>query len=140
MNDEQLERLIAQLKSSSETALSRLNQHLQSLIPTFIEETANKSTAEATTDTLTWHAERDTLFRCTSLMVVLPLNTVSASLSLGSVTFSIPLQNTTVFTAPIQHILSSTDVRKLTYTTGADNGGEAFVWLMGDAVPNYGKM
>jgi hypothetical protein len=41
---------------------------------------------------------------------------------------------------PIQKILSSTDVRKLSFTTGSANGGSASVLLWGEAIPSYGKL
>jgi hypothetical protein len=124
--------------ANNETSLARLNAHLQSLIPTFIEETANGTALESETSTLKWNAERDTYFRCTGLLVSVPDGVTEARLQLGEVI--IPLQNTTTLLTPIQRILKSNDARVLSYTTGADNGGELFVWLWGDAVPKYGKM
>jgi hypothetical protein len=123
----------------NETVLSRLNAHLQGLIPTFIEEFGvSDDPGESAAGSLVLNPERDTFFKVTGLYVSLPLNTVSASLQLGNLT--LPLQNTTTLLTPIQRILRSTDVRKLLYTTGSENGGTATLWLWGDAHPSYGKM
>jgi hypothetical protein len=131
---------VRQLLASTQSSLARLNQHLQSLIPTFIEEfgTSNDPGISGT-EVFNLKPERDTLFRVTGIFVSLPLNTVSAELQLGN-QFTLPLQNTTTLLTPLQRILESTDVRRLTYTTGSANGGAAFLWLFGDAVPSYGAL
>ena len=134
---ETLQRLEAAM-SANAGALARLNAHLQSIIPTFVEETANETVDASTSSTLTIPASRDTYFRCSGIYVSVPFGTTEALLQLGEIT--IPIQNTTVLLTPVQRILTSTDARKLFYSTGSDNGGEAFVWLWGDAVPKYGKM
>jgi hypothetical protein len=141
MSDETTLKNLEATLAGNTSALARLNAHLQVLLPTFIEEFGEAQAAESTTTTLVIESTRDTFFRCTGLLVVLPLGTVAASLQLGgSDVPPIPLQNTTTLYTPIQRILRSTDPRKLTFTTGADNAGQALVWLWGDAVPSYGKL
>jgi hypothetical protein len=120
--------------------LSRLNEHLQGMLPVYTETFASSGTvAEASTESLIIPPTRDTYFKVTGLFVSVPLNTVEADLELGS-QFDIPLQNTTTLLTPIQKILRSTDIMTLNFTTGADNGGQAFVWLWGEAIPSYGKL
>lgn len=40
----------------------------------------------------------------------------------------------------MQKLIRSTDTITLNFETGADNGGQAFAWLWGDANPSYGKL
>jgi len=136
---EQADQLIAQLKFSNDTALARLNEHLQAMLPIYDDEFSTGSAiAASSAGVLTIPAERDTYFKVTGIYVSVPLNAVSATLQLGQ--FFLPLQNTTTLLSPVQRILKSTDLRKLTFTTGAANGGSATVWLWGEAIPSYGKL
>lgn len=137
-SDSEVSRNLEQILSSNATVLARLNSHLQSLIPVFVEEFADNQAPEATTSVLEWRAERDTYFRCTGIYVSVPDGTESATLQLGEL--RLELANQVTLLAPVQRILTSRDARTLTYTTGADNGGNAKVWLWGEAVPKYGKM
>jgi hypothetical protein len=139
MTDAQIEQLISQLKATNDASLARLNAHLQAMIPVFMDEAGTCSAVGASTvASVSINASRDTLFKVTGFYVEVPLNTVAASFQLGGFTF--PLQNTTTLMTPIQKILSSTDVRKLSFTTGSANGGSASVLLWGEAIPSYGKL
>ena len=77
--------------------------------------------------------------RSLGIYISLPFGSTEGDLQLGS-QFDLPLQNTTTLLAPVQKLLRSTDLRQLNFTTGADNGGQAFVWLWGEAIPRYGKL
>lgn len=140
IGDDQIERLIAQLKASNETALARLNQHLQAMLPVYVDEGGTCTAIAASTVAPPYIISpySDNLFKVTGLWVSVPLNCTSATLQLGS--FIIPLQNTTTLLSPIQKILSSTDRRVLNFTTGAANGGSATVLLWGETIPAYGKL
>jgi hypothetical protein len=128
---------IRAMVGANATALARLNEHLQAMLPVYIDEAATGSSIAASTlGTVTIAPERDTYFKVTGIFISVPLNTVSASLQLGKLV--IPIQNTTTFLSPIQKILKSTDVRLLTFTTGSANGGSATVWLWGEAIPSVG--
>lgn len=131
---------IAQLLANNVTALARLNEHLQATIPVYVEENASSGTvAASTTNTLTLRPDRDTYFKVTGIYVSIPENCTSAQLQLGS-QFILPIQNSTTLLTPVQRILTSRDVRQLTFTTGSANGGQAFVWLFGEAIPKYGVL
>lgn len=136
MDQSRLEALMVE----NATFLARLNSHLQATIPLYVEEYVTSPTvAEATTNTLVLPAGRDTYFKCTGIYVSVPFGTTSATLQLGS-QFLLPIQNTTTILTPVQRILESRDVRTLTFTTGSDNGGVAFIYLWGEAIPKYGKL
>jgi hypothetical protein len=131
-----LEALMAQ----NATVLAQLNARLQATLPLYIEETAISPVVDETTKAVLDIAPtRDTYFKVTGILVVVPFGTTAASLQLGS-QFTIPLQNTTTLLTPVQKLLVANDVRQLVFTTGSDNGGQAFVWLWGEAIPKYGKL
>jgi hypothetical protein len=138
--DEQLERQMVAHLADNATFLARMNAHLQATIPLYIEESNISPTlAAGSSATLVIPPSRDTIFKLTGIYVSVPLNTTSATLQLGSF-FTLPLQNTTTLLCPVQKILHSTDLRQLTFVTGSANGGSAFVWLWGEAIPSYGKL
>jgi len=133
----QLEQLVA----NNSTALARLNAHLQATIPIYIDEIATSpQVAPATPATLKIQPFRDTYFKVTGIYVSIPINSVSATLQLDDLI--LPIQNTTTLLSPVQKILRSTDLRQLSFETGSGetDGGTAFVWLWGEALPSYGKL
>lgn len=134
---DQIERLIAQLQATNETALARLNQHLQSMLPVYMEESGTGSAiAESASGSVVLNATRDTYFKITGIYVSIPFGSTVGQLQLGKL--FLPIQNTTTLLTPVQVILKSTDKRALTFTTGADNGGAGYVWLWGEAIPSNG--
>ena len=131
---------IKSMLAGNATALARLNEHLQAMLPVYIDEyMTSLEIAESSPGSLKLAPTRDTYFKVTGLFVSVPLGTVEASLQLGT-QFNLPLQNTTTLITPMQKILEPTEIRQLTFTTGDDNGGQAFLWLWGEAVPKYGKL
>jgi hypothetical protein len=137
MTEEAQSRLEA-LVGENARVLARLNAHLQATIPIYAEETAlSPLIPEATAAVLDIAPYADTYFKITGIYVSLPFGATAGALQLGS-QFSLPLQNTTTLLAPVQKILRSTDVRQLTFTTGPDDAGQAFVWLWGEKLPSYG--
>ena len=140
LDDPKLQAFIDALARENEAFLSRLNAHLQGMLPVYTETFALDEPVDvSSSSTLIIPPTRDTFFKITGLFVSVPLNTVEADLELGS-QFDLPLQNTTTLLTPIQKIVRSTDTMKLNYTTGSANGGQAFVWLWGEAIPSYGKL
>lgn len=138
MNEREAREQINRLLMDNASALARLNAHLQATIPAYVEEFATTGQILASaSSTLKVPPTRDTYFKCTGIFASVPLNCTSASLQLGS-QFILPIQNTTFLLTPVQRILTSTDLRQLSFTCGAANGGSAFVWLYGEAVPKYG--
>lgn len=140
VRDMEHDELIRRLLADNSTALARLNSHLQATIPAYVEEFATSVQVNANgTTTLNIPASRDTYFKVIGIYVSVPLNTVSATLQLGS-QFILPLQNTTTLLCPVQRILQSSDVRQLVFTCGNANGGQGFAWLFGEAIPKYGAL
>lgn len=131
---------VRELMAQNATFLARLNEHLQGMLPVYSDEyQLSTDPGESSSGVLTLPPGRDTFFKVTGFLAIVPLNTVEASLTLGN-GFTIPLQNTTTLLTPIQRILRSTDLRQLDFTTGSENGGQAFLWLWGEAIPSYGKL
>lgn len=121
-------------------ALARLNTHLTATIPAYVEEFNTSGTVVANgIGQINVQPARDTFFKVQGIYVSVPFNTVSATLQLGN-QFTLPIQNTTTLLCPVQRILSASDIRQLNFTCGSANGGTAFVWLFGEAVPKYGVL
>ncbi len=138
--DELSRRNIEQLIADNASAVARLNTHLQSTIPAYIEEFATSvQVAASGSTTLQIPAARDTYFKVIGIYVSVPFNVTAATLQLGS-QFILPLQNTTTLLCPVQRILQSSDARTLAFTCGSGNGGQGFVWLFGEAIPKYGTL
>ena len=131
---------VRDLLAHNATALARLNEHLQAMLPVYVETSATSElVAASSTGKLIVPPTRDTFFKITGLFVSVPLGTIEADLSIGN-DFDLPLQNTTTLITPMQKLIRSTDTITLNFETGADNGGQAFAWLWGDANPSYGKL
>jgi hypothetical protein len=140
MSDELTLQQVRALLAENATFLARLNEHLQGMLPVYMEDFALSPVVPVSTvGQLIIPATRDTFFKVTGIFVSVPLNCVEADLQLGN-QFDLPLQNTTTLLTPVQKILRSTDIVTLNFTTGSANGGQAFAWLWGEAIPSYGKL
>lgn len=133
--DSLLREAIDKLSGLPEALRQTLTDHQWSTIPLYIDEYAFAQ-ALAAGSPLDVSAQTSGLEEVTSIVAVVPAGATSAIVQLGLM--QIPVSVGTTVIAPVQKVLGTSDIRRLTFNGGA--GGPAFLWLTGQQLPTYGVL